>query len=86
MEVGYRVRKIEKAYELREEDPLLVMPENPYDIPTNANKVFGEVSQGALQQLGEGESALQDQEGVVIRFTKINGKLYQEDTLIEEVE
>ena len=52
--------------------------------PPNADKVVVSIN-GILTELGEGESVLRQYLGVVTRFTKLNGKLYQEDTILSSI-
>jgi len=72
------MRKIEKDYDEREEIDIKFSP-------ANADMVTDEVGEELLSNLGEGESVLEDKDGVITRYSKLNGKLFKENTTLTEV-
>jgi len=53
--------------------------------PKNAVRIVSEINSIQLSDLGEGESILEDKDGVVTRYSKIKGKIFKEDTIIQEI-
>ena len=83
MEMGHKVlREINKAYDEREDDRQ-TNPGLAFD-PPNASKIVSELTTAFLQELGEGESVIEDKGGVVTKYSKVNGKLFKEN-ILEEV-
>ena len=82
MEEWCKMRNVETIYPEREDDRQ-VNTEQAFN-PPNADKIVISTN-GILQELGEGESILEQKDGLVTRYTKLNGKLYQEDTTLTEV-
>jgi len=78
MEEWYKMRLIQHDYDEREETDIKFSP-------ANADIVTDEVGEEILSSLGEGESILEDKDGVITRYSKLNGKLFKENTTLTEV-
>ena len=79
------MREMSRAYGEREDDGTDAFSFLAFD-PSNADKIFTEaITDRVLTDLGEGESVFEKQGETVVKYSKLNGRLYKEDTTLTEV-